>query len=63
MICETKYEVSYVLPDKGKSNKDVLRDLFNNLDKMRGDLGIKSFGLQDTTLEEVSYTLFFVRSS
>ncbi|XP_066919865.1 ATP-binding cassette sub-family A member 2-like [Clytia hemisphaerica] len=53
MICETKYEVSYILPDKGKGKKDVLKDLFASLEERKEELGIKSFGLQDTTLEEV----------
>lgn len=54
LICETHYELSYVLPDKGKERKGMLRQLFENLERNKVKLQCKSFGLQDTTLEEVS---------
>ena len=53
LVCETKYEVSYILPDKGKSNKEILKGLFSSLQERKKELGFDSFGLQDTTLEEV----------
>lgn len=52
-ICETQYELSYILPDKGKERKGMLRKLFEGLEENKQQLGCKSFGLQDTTLEEV----------
>ena len=56
LICETQHELSFILPDKGLK-KGMLRKLFENLEKDKVLLGSKSFGLNDTTLEEVGLQL------
>ncbi|XP_065646706.1 phospholipid-transporting ATPase ABCA1 isoform X2 [Hydra vulgaris] len=53
LLCETPYEISYILPDKGKDKKGKLRNLIERLEDNKELLGCSSFGLHDTTLEEV----------
>ena len=60
LICETSYELSYILPDKGKERKGMLKKLFENLERSKNKLQCESFGLQDTTLEEVQILIPFL---
>ena len=52
LICETQHEFSYILPKKN-SQKGALKKLFASLEANKESLGCQSFGLTDTTLEEV----------
>ena len=45
-------ELSYQLPDD-KAHTLVYEQLFDALDKNLGQLGIASYGISDTSLEEV----------
>ena len=59
LLCETAYEVSYILPDKGKDKKGRLKKLIKRLEQRKEELGCSSFGLHDTTLEEVYFYIKF----
>ena len=52
LICETQHEFSYILPKKN-SQKGALKKLFASLEANKESLACQSFGLTDTTLEEV----------
>lgn len=52
LICETQHEFSYILPKKN-SRKGALKNLFASLEANKESLACHSFGLSDTTLEEV----------
>lgn len=52
MVEDLGHEITYVLPYE--SAKDgAFVDLFHDLDDHLADLGISSYGVSDTTLEEV----------
>lgn len=58
MVEDLGHEITYILPYE--SAKDgAFVDLFHDLDDHLSDLGISSYGVSDTTLEEVQYTLLF----
>lgn len=55
MVEDLGHEITYILPYE--SAKDgAFVDLFHDLDDHLADLGISSYGVSDTTLEEVHYT-------
>lgn len=55
MVEDLGHEITYVLPYE--SAKDgAFVDLFHDLDDHLADLGISSYGVSDTTLEEVYFT-------
>ena len=54
LISETQHELSYILPDKGKEKKSMLGNLFAKLEEEKDRLSFLSYGLLDTTLEEVN---------
>lgn len=52
MVEDLGHEITYILPYE--SAKDgAFVDLFHDLDDHLADLGISSYGVSDTTLEEV----------
>lgn len=52
MVEDLGHEITYILPYK--SAKDgAFVELFHELDDRLTDLGISSYGISDTTLEEV----------
>ncbi len=57
MVVDLGHEITYVLPYK--SAKDgAFVELFHALDDRLADLGISSYGVADTTLEEVRVACF-----
>lgn len=52
LICETRHELSYILPKK-QSQKTSFKSLFASLEENKEKLGCSGFGLTDTSLEEV----------
>lgn len=49
----TQQELTFILPDNSVK-RGGFEMFFNDLEKKKTDLGIDSFGLTDTALEEVS---------
>lgn len=61
MVEDLGHEITYVLPYE--SAKDgAFVELFHDLDDRLADLGISSYGVSDTTLEEVQSSLSCVLS-
>lgn len=61
MVEDLGHEITYVLPYE--SAKDgAFVELFHDLDDRLADLGISSYGVSDTTLEEVQCSLSWVLS-
>ena len=58
LICHTQYELSYILPKKCTVNVSF-KNLFESLEANKDQLGSQSFGLTDTTMEEVCVHLFY----
>lgn len=59
MVEDLGHEIIYILPYE--SAKDgAFVDLFRDLDDHLSDLGISSYGVSDTTLEEVRNTLPYI---
>lgn len=54
-IEDNSTEVSFLLPEASAHNGDF-EDLFMELERSRKKLGISSFGVSDTSLEEVGWT-------
>lgn len=53
-IEDNSTEVSFLLPEASAHNGDF-EDLFMELERSRKKLGISSFGVSDTSLEEVGW--------
>ena len=53
LICETRHELSYILP-KNNSQNASFKSLFASLEENKEKLGCSGFGLTDTSLEEVT---------
>lgn len=53
MVEDLGHELTYVLP-YGAAKDGAFVELFKDLDKKLPDLGISSYGVSDTTLEEVT---------
>lgn len=51
-------EASYILPDRDDTNS--LMSLCDHLEKDKGSLGILSYGISDTSLEEVMLIIFII---
>lgn len=49
-------EMTYLLPNKGFKHRSYA-SLFRELEETLGDMGLSSFGISDTSLEEVSPAL------
>lgn len=52
MVEDLGHEITYVLPYESAKNGAFV-ELFHDLDDRLADLGISSYGVSDTTLEEV----------
>lgn len=52
LVSDTNTELSYILPSES-ARKGCFERLFQHLDQSLSDLNLTSFGLMDTTLEEV----------
>lgn len=48
-------ELTYLLPNKGFKHRSYA-SLFRELEETLGDIGLSSFGISDTSLEEVGFT-------
>lgn len=48
-------ELTYLLPNKGFKHRSYA-SLFRELEETLGDIGLSSFGISDTSLEEVRFT-------
>ena len=57
----TQQELSFILPDNSVK-RGGFEMFFSDLEKRKTELGIASFGLADTTLEEVTATQSIVGS-
>lgn len=55
MVEDLGHEITYVLPYESAKNGAFVK-LFHDLDERLADLGISSYGVSDTTLEEVQCT-------
>lgn len=53
MVEDLGHELTYVLPYSAAKDGAFV-ELFKDLDKKLSDLGISSYGVSDTTLEEVT---------
>lgn len=56
LIQQLGTELVYMLPDR--QNTSQLEELFKTLDENIGKAGIDSYGLSDTTLEEVRHVYY-----
>uniref|UniRef100_A0A8B9HXT4 P-type phospholipid transporter n=1 Tax=Astyanax mexicanus TaxID=7994 RepID=A0A8B9HXT4_ASTMX len=54
-------EMTYLLPNKGFKHRSYA-SLFRELEETLGDMGLSSFGISDTSLEEVSIWVYAVTS-
>lgn len=55
MVEDLGHEITYVLPHESAKDGAFVK-LFHDLDDRLADLGISSYGVSDTTLEEVRCT-------
>lgn len=56
LVEDNNAELTFQLSTQSGHNGDIV-NLFKELEKSHKDLGISSFGISDTRLEEVGYTL------
>lgn len=59
LVEDLGHEITYVLPYQSAKDGTFV-ELFHELDDRLTDLGISSYGISDTTLEEVRDTCFFL---
>lgn len=57
LVEDLGHELAYVLPYQAAKDGAFV-ELFHELDDRLTDLGISSYGISDTTLEEVRYYIF-----
>lgn len=62
MVEDLGHELTYVLPYRAAKDGAFV-ELFKDLDRKLPDLGISSYGVSDTTLEEVREHAEILRSS